>query len=101
MHKKTDTKLDKFLDSYKVQDADSALLESIVAQVQSANNYNNDYLWVRNTAMLAATAIVGFWLGSLSLQSEGINTSQSNLKSGTVTLDSVILGPKTLNELML
>ena len=104
----TEQKLDlaRLLDCYHVADAHPALLEHIMARVQAKKRTRTYRSWVKSAASLAATAIIGFWLGNMSLQSMAYHTPTKTADaqsdgSGDINLDKVILGPKSFNEVML
>ncbi len=95
-----DKELDRLLDEYKVADADQALLDRIVtaAKAQPANE-NTRRLWLQRSAMMAAMAVLGFWLGHATgprQQAASTTTAQSSYY-----LDSMIMGPQSLDEMRL
>jgi len=100
MHTKDPVELAQLLDSYALPPADdTALLDRIVARAaripvaRPAHLYSQ---WVKNAALLAATALFGFWCGNMSLQ-------QANMPDagGGISVDKVIWAPKTLDGVML
>ncbi|MEZ0224088.1 MAG: hypothetical protein ACAH83_06015 [Alphaproteobacteria bacterium] len=100
--------LDKVLDSYKVADAGAPLLERVVAAAQSqhANENATKAVWVRRTAMLVATAVLGFWMGNVTQPSTRISTAATSSYETTQAsgsnqyyLDRMIMGPGSLNEI--
>lgn len=98
---KTDQELNRLLDSYKVANADDALLESIMLQVRASkilafpHTRPSPRLWLSNAGLMVATALYGFWLGGAT---PAIQTSR---EGSAVNYDSVILGPQTMQEVML
>ncbi|TAL28358.1 MAG: hypothetical protein EPN97_14575 [Alphaproteobacteria bacterium] len=103
-------KLDKMLDSYKVSDAGDPLLDRIVtaAQTQAANENAAKAIWFRRTAMLAATAVLGFWIGNATKPAVHATTatisSYSTAQTGSneqYYLDRMIMGPDSLDDMQL
>jgi hypothetical protein len=87
--------LNAWLDQYTVPDADEALLHAILSKAaQPKTTAHID--WFRNAGLVAATALCGFWFGSASLQTVVAATPLASLN-----IDNVILGPQTMNEVML
>ena len=98
----TEAKLDRWLDSYKVQDADDALLDCILLQARETKimpfpkRTISQPHWLKNASLVAATALCGFWLGNISLE-----TTTASATSNSINYDTVILGPQTMQEVML
>ena len=103
--------LSQLLDNYIVADADTALFDRIVAQVQETkivtidvhgrqSSFKNMAL-IKEAAMIAATAVLGFWLGSAMLNTPTNYALVQEKSSDGVNLDKVIFGPKTVNEVIL
>ncbi len=97
-------KLNRCLDSYTVEDADPALLEGIILQARTLKQESKIVpltraSWFKNASAVAAVAICGFWMGGASLETadEVLSVSQTN----AINFDTVILGPKTIHEVML
>lgn len=116
MVEKQDEELNILLNNYKAENAKAELLDRIVVQAQSFNHKNNRRNWVRNLILLAAIAIISFGIGFLSApstnsfstlettQTKSINTefSVSNTESSSsISLDTFLLGPNSLEEIML
>lgn len=111
-----DKDLDSALASYTVADADKSLLDQIVvtAAGQPANE-NISGGWFRRSAMLVATAVLGFWLGSVSSPAQTVSAlavstsaagTQAAATTGTSTetteyLDRMIMGPGSLQDMRL
>lgn len=103
---KEDRILDRLLDTYKVENANDALLDRIVAQAQATKRPPlrvpvNDN-WFRQAGILTACALFGFWYGSATptvvpQQSDTISVTES----GSVSLDALVLGPDNFNEVLL
>ncbi len=93
-----DTTLQRLLDSYDIAPPDPALIDRIVALTHSHRiPANSNQSWMQNAALIAATAVVGFWFGSLTPLQDTATTSAS----GGLSLESVILGPQSVSEVML
>lgn len=106
MNTEKDLNLAHLLDCYQISDASPALLERIMARVQAKKRVRTYRSWVKSAASLAATAIIGFWLGNMSLQSMAYHATTKTADaqrdaSEDINLDKVILGPKSFNEVML
>ncbi|MDR3448950.1 MAG: hypothetical protein P4M15_04240 [Alphaproteobacteria bacterium] len=98
-------KLKDWLDSYKVADADSALLDRIVARAAATPQQTEQIdsrSWGSYATALAAVAVLGFWFGNASL-SKPVSTlsSQQSFLSGKSYLNKIIFGPKTWQEVSL
>jgi hypothetical protein len=99
--------IDKLLDSYTVADADQALLDRIVAkaQAQPANENISAVVWMRRSAMLAATAVLGFWLGNVTHPAAKMTPAAITTAATAATtaqqdyLDRMIMGPGSLEEM--
>lgn len=85
--------LDRLLSDYKVKNADAALLDRIVARagIEPANG-NDGGGWVRQAALCAGIAVIGFFLGVLTPDAQGITYRQQDM------MDAIILGPDTLGQ---
>ncbi len=100
----TDQELDRWLAAYKVRDADEALLDVIVQQARDTKIVSfpayshTQHRWFKNAGFMAATALCGFWLGNTSLETVAAVASAD---SDAINYDTVILGPQTLQEVML
>ena len=110
MRTEEELKLAEWLDSYELPDADSQLLERIVQQAKQAKVAEMVILLPcnrrRHASVLAALAVIGFWLGHISLQQQANDTLSQTFAipvnlSDTVNLDKVILGLESLQEMML
>lgn len=97
-----DKQLNQLLDSYAVEDADTALLDRIVERAQATHGsppvVSLPAYRPLMAAMMAACAVLGFWMGNATLVVEA-QTAQN--PAGAVSLDSVILGPNSFSEVML
>lgn len=105
---KSDQDLNRWLDSYRVENADEALLESIIlearqrkqdAKVVTFPKAAGQGGWFKNAGAMAATALCGFWLGTASLQEAGTVLSSSD--DAAINIDTVILGPQNQHEVLL
>ena len=103
MDSEPDKELAQLLDSYAVADADQALLDRIVARAEATKIIAMParLTWIKSAAMIAATAVLGFWFGNATLQTPTHYVQADENTSGSVNLDKVIIGPKTFNEVML
>jgi len=111
MDNEQDRELSQLLDNYVVADADTALLDRIVASVQETKIVALDVhrrqssftktAWIKGAAMIAATAVLGFWLGSASLETPTNYALVQQKSSVSVNPDNVIFGPRTINEVLL
>jgi hypothetical protein len=97
--------IDKMLDSYKVADADDVLLDRIVtiAQKQAANENAAKRTWLQRGALLAATAVLGFWLGNATVPAAKNYSAPVTQTTGSEQyyLDRMIMGPKSLDDMQL
>lgn len=97
--------LDKMLDTYKVADADAPLLDRITAAAQreAVNENAAKAVWIRRTAMLAVTAILGFWMGNVTQPASrpltATSVSVQSAGSDQYYLDRMIMGPGSLDEI--
>ena len=94
-----DKALDRLLESYVVAPADEALLEHIMAQAVAMPIAV--YHWRRAMPLLAACAVLGFWIGGATLPAVTTAVAQQSSGQGTVNFDNVILGPTTFQEVIL
>ena len=97
----SDNELFRWLDNYKVADADDCLHACIVTQAMLAPVTERPQAWLSHAVMLAAMAVVGLWLGNIMLvsQDEIANVHEHHLK--VMNVDEVILGPKSVGEVAL
>jgi hypothetical protein len=94
-----DNELDKMLDSFKVADADKALLDRIVATAQrQPANENTRRLWLQRSAMMTVLAVVGFWLGHVAGPVQQAASTTTATQS-SYYLDSMIMGPQSLSDM--
>jgi hypothetical protein len=111
METEEEVNLVRLLDCYWVADADRQLLERIVTRAEAAKakakHVPVHYAWIKGAAAIAATAVLGFWLGSASSLPLGHYTAAARTAavpvsaSTNINLDKVILGPQSFNEVML
>lgn len=105
MRHELDKDLANILDTYAVPGASPELMRRLVAETQTAPNLYVKaplgWLGRMDIAVMALAAVVGFWLGSASLTAQGVKASSSSSLTSTANLNTVILGPKTWQEVML
>lgn len=107
---KDDLKLNALLDNYQVNDADGDLLDRIVnhAKKQPTNvvrlPLRQREPWLKNVALIAATAVLGFWYGNSTIEPVNYRENPSataSQASYSSNLDNELLGPKSYSEVML
>lgn len=124
MTKLDDQKLDMLLSTLQPAAADDALVDKIMAAAMAtpqqdastpARTAHVPYPFMRRLHMagfgragvaLAATAIFGFWLGQANIATQTTNLStqpavSESASSAGITLETVVFGPGSLDELML
>lgn len=102
-----DTELNRLLGRYTIADADDALLDRIVAHAQATKPSPlrapaNDNGWLKSAALLAACAVFGFVYGGSTVTTSTTAPQHATAQeSSSVDIDTIILGPTTLNEVLL
>ena len=88
--------LDALLDGYKVEDASTTLSNKILRAAHDNDNMPVIFrsFWAK-ASMMAACAIIGFYVGSISIQTD---TKYVANESG---MKPLLLGPTKLSEVML
>ena len=102
-----EAKLDALLEAYEVKDANKELVERIMAQAQKqsarprARHFSE---FSRAASLMAACAVIGFCMGGTTrapTTSTTVTTQAASATSGSTDLNTIILGPTTLQEVML
>lgn len=101
MDEKQDNQLKALLQHYQVKPADSALIGRIVLSVQTAETTpgrRKPFMWLSNAAMMCATALFGFWLGSSYSMQPAINPSNYY---DAIPIDTILFGTNNIKEVVL
>jgi hypothetical protein len=105
MENEHDMDLKHLLQSYTVEGASDELLERIVTRAANTKVLGfrqkpNYPFMLRNAAMAAVVAVIGFFCGSVTLSGANTIALQRPSISSTV-INKVILGPKNYSEIPL
>lgn len=98
-----DGHLREWLACYTLPEVDEGLLERLVtrAENEAERAVLRRSVWFRSAAVLAAIGVLGYCSGSALVRTQASYAAAGNGTSREINWDRVILGPKSLYEVML